>query len=632
MDKRVALVNDKLGTMALGFNRAGYEIEAMYFTGEAEKDGNYCIKNWGDVVKKGNLGELFYQDKSMLKGIDCIAGSVISAFSTTGKKKDMQRNGNTLAMEVQTLIEQARPKSFLLRYGDIMKWQDTFCESMQSAGYVITVVNLDTRFLTGFPVNEKVHMIVGTREPLEFQIEVLKNVSPRDYEIGDFCEEKAEEGNNEIPKDCIQESVKNDEECFLIWNQSGKCYVKEKFIKWDSKSFPLIWRKGTSRKITHREIARLKGIPDDYLLPGKGVYQKLIHCPNVQVIQQAASGFRVKDGEKSYINQETDKTSKFTEIMYDWFEKLSEQGHGKESPNIFGTYLYEIGEKSFYFEFEMYRTNAGIDQKIKSISKKFSEAESLSDVSRILVVANTVEQETKKYVKDTYRIVVWDIENILWILEDFPVLKSEFKALLSFSISGIDAQEPEYGRELLGYENMERPDFHERLRKLKPGRDEAGAYEKLGTQIIKALFSDYLEFYDTQKSSETDLYRYDCCGKIKHGNTSEFFDMVQKFFQTKYIIFEFKNYTEEITQKEIYTTEKYLYEKALRKVAIIISRKGMDEGAKKAVRGSLREAQKLILCLSDEDINHMLDMKTNGEEPADYLEAQLDNMMLILEK
>lgn len=41
--------------------------------------------------------------------------------------------------------------------------------------------------------------------------------------------------------------------------------MKEKFIKWDSKSFPLIWRKGTSRKITHREIARLKGIPDDYL-------------------------------------------------------------------------------------------------------------------------------------------------------------------------------------------------------------------------------------------------------------------------------------------------------------------------------------------------------------------------------
>ena len=88
----------------------------------------------------------------------------------------------------------------------------------------------------------------------------------------------------------------------------------------------------------------------------------------------------------------------------------------------------------------------------------------------------------------------------------------------------------------------------------------------------------------------------------------------------------------EITQKEIYTTEKYLYEKALRKVAIIISRKGSDESAKKAARGSLRELGKLIVCLSDEDVNKLIDMKNNKEEPADYLEALLDDMLMDLEK
>lgn len=75
-----------------------------------------------------------------------------------------------------------------------------------------------------------------------------------------------------------------------------------------------------------------------------------------------------------------------------------------------------------------------------------------------------------------------------------------------------------------------------------------------------------------------------------------------------------------------------MYEKALRKVAIIISRKGSDESAKKATRGSLRELGKLIICLSDEDVNKLIDMKINKEDPADYLEALLDDMLMDLEK
>ena len=78
--------------------------------------------------------------------------------------------------------------------------------------------------------------------------------------------------------------------------------------------------------------------------------------------------------------------------------------------------------------------------------------------------------------------------------------------------------------------------------------------------------------------------------------------------------------------------EKYLYEKALRKVAIIISRKGSDERAKKATRGSLCELRKLIICLSNEDANKLIDMKINKEDPADYLEALLDDMLMDLEK
>lgn len=43
---------------------------------------------------------------------------------------------------------------------------------------------------------------------------------------------------------------------------------------------------------------------------------------------------------------------------------------------------------------------------------------------------------------------------------------------------------------------------------------------------------------------------------------------------SRYVIFEFKKYSEKITQKEVITTERYLYPSALRTVAILISPKG----------------------------------------------------------
>ena len=88
-----------------------------------------------------------------------------------------------------------------------------------------------------------------------------------------------------------------------------------------------------------------------------------------------------------------------------------------------------------------------------------------------------------------------------------------------------------------------------------------------------------------------------------------------------------------ITQKEIYTTEKYLYAKALRSVAIIVSRKGADENALAAAKGCLRESGKLILCLSDEDLKELLRIKEKDEQPtAEFFEAMLDDLLIHLEK
>lgn len=110
--------------------------------------------------------------------------------------------------------------------------------------------------------------------------------------------------------------------------------------------------------------------------------------------------------------------------------------------------------------------------------------------------------------------------------------------------------------------------------------------------------------------------------------------IVQVFLhpQIVYYIFEFKNYAKQITQKEIYTTDKYLYLKALRGVAIIVSCKGASPNANKAIRGTLRENGKLILSIDNSDLCKMIKIKMNEGTPADYLYSKFDNLLIDLEK
>lgn len=157
-------------------------------------------------------------------------------------------------------------------------------------------------------------------------------------------------------------------------------------------------------------------------------------------------------------------------------------------------------------------------------------------------------------------------------------------------------------------------------------------YEKLCTDILRQLFSNYLSIWKKQKTSNDGLYRFDLICKTKSDIKDDFFWTINKYFNTRYIIFEFKNYSTEISSKEVYATEKYLYDKALRKVAIIISRKPFSKNAQKAANGCLRENGKVIINLTDRDLITLLDMHNRKDNPADYLSQKLDDLLVELEK
>ena len=106
--------------------------------------------------------------------------------------------------------------------------------------------------------------------------------------------------------------------------------------------------------------------------------------------------------------------------------------------------------------------------------------------------------------------------------------------------------------------------------------------------------------------------------------------MLVQHYNSHFVVFEFKNYKDEIDQNLIYITEKYLFDAALRNVAIIISRKGFSKAAKFAAEGCLKEHGKLILSVTDEDLVKMLELKS--DKAADYLLDKLEDFLMGISK
>lgn len=635
--KNVVIINDILGSMALGFSKAGYDVRALYIDFKDTENRKICMKNWGEAVKPLNEETTYEQIETDMKDLDCLAGRIY--FGNSRRTLNSNNNLHGL-MTIHHIMSIASPKCFVFQCLNVIdnKSIQMFCDEMGKRGYDVYVKKMDVNYITGFPVHEKPTLLIGAKNSDMLSMEMILNSDGVEYPIEKFCDnaEEVDPYYYRIQKKNAINLSSNYLSCLLCWNRDH--YEEDKKVKWNIMHIPLIITGNGYRKITHREIARLKGIPEEYWLEitnRTSLYSKLYSSSNVKLIQRVASSLCLTATDTYEYKREVRKGLKFEEIMFSYFrEKGYANAIDLKNTDSYVDYQCETTQGKFGFEFKFYSSNQLAERRIILLCEKLSVLDSLKDSEVAIIVANIVREEIKSRIKKDYNISVWDVENILWMLEDYPSLITDFKALLSFNSFNIIPKVPNHA--FFGTNEpkliCEKIDFQERLRNVKAGKEEAREYEILCTEIIKFLFGDAIEFYDPQKVSNDGLFRFDLCGKIKHGSSGEFYENILRFFDTKYIVFEYKNYEKEITQKEIYTTEKYLYEKALRKVAIILSRKGMDKNAMKAARGSLREMGKIILCLSDEDVNKMIDIKNQDLDPADYLEQMLDAVLMDLEK
>lgn len=164
------------------------------------------------------------------------------------------------------------------------------------------------------------------------------------------------------------------------------------------------------------------------------------------------------------------------------------------------------------------------------------------------------------------------------------------------------------------------------LENINAGKKGFIKYEDICVKILNYLFYSAIGAKQYQFESDDKLSRFDLVVRINP--ITEFWKFIVNEINSRYVIFEFKNYKDKIGQREILTTERYLLNLALRKVAIILTRKGYNESAHKFIRGALRETGKVIIVLNDEDLKEMLKMKMSGSDPTNLLFDKFDELFM----
>ena len=275
----------------------------------------------------------------------------------------------------------------------------------------------------------------------------------------------------------------------------------------------------------------------------------------------------------------------------------------------------------------IYRNHSLLDRNVRRIT----EIATCKNGIPVLVVFAIIEDNDRKRILDEYKnIIILDLSNLLFAT-DGTKLQEEFVSILPFSVDSIEFKP---GNINLGW--LEHSDAGDELMNelgnCLDGRSDALLFEDICFRILKYIFFDDLSLWKQQPKSNNGLYRFDLLCRIKDNTEKTLWSMIERFFNSKYIIFEFKNYSKEITQKEVYTTERYLYQKALRNVAILIAKNGFDNNSLSASKGSLRENGKLILLISVDDLKKMYMLKKDQQDPTEVLLSKIDELLIDLEK
>ena len=157
-----------------------------------------------------------------------------------------------------------------------------------------------------------------------------------------------------------------------------------------------------------------------------------------------------------------------------------------------------------------------------------------------------------------------------------------------------------------------------KLLQLSPGRDQANDYHLLVLEILNFLFNPELIDGEIEIRTLDGTERRDII--FTNDSDLSFWSYLRSEHSGIFIMFEVKN-TDQVETAHFNQTATYLGDR-LGRLGFIITRNQINKAQKRKVFSIYNDSRprKIILVISDEDINHMIDMKTAGNDPMRYIQ------------
>ena len=221
------------------------------------------------------------------------------------------------------------------------------------------------------------------------------------------------------------------------------------------------------------------------------------------------------------------------------------------------------------------------------------------DAQFILAVPTLLAEEYRHYVYDS-GFMLWDRETLRMGIPDMalPVCAA-----------------PDRYDELIN-----------KLKHCQPGYADWQVYQKLVGEILTALFCPPLDAISEQNSDADRTNRRDFI--IPNYADSGYWPYLRYNYKADFIVVDAKNSSKEIGKDDILQVANYLNEKGAGLFGLIFARYGVSKTAKIHLRRFWESYSKMIIILSDNDVEQMLLSKQSNNDPCQLIIEKIQEFRL----
>jgi hypothetical protein len=152
----------------------------------------------------------------------------------------------------------------------------------------------------------------------------------------------------------------------------------------------------------------------------------------------------------------------------------------------------------------------------------------------------------------------------------------------------------------------------EELRRCNPGREHWEKYQDICRDILTYCLVPPLDKPLEQNRDKGGIHIRDLVFYIPY-DIGTFWNFIILKFTNAFVI-ECKNYSELLSENDFIISSKYLDPKGLTNLGFVVTREGLSKNAKEAQTKFWTRQETMLICLSDDDLVKMLELKEKREE------------------